>query len=354
MSSTAGPTRREAYVRRMTDSTSGAFDVATAYLGLRLGLYRALAERGPATAAELAARTGTNERLVREWLEQQAATEILEATREGEAWRFALPADHATVLLDPDVLDGIGGTILNQAADLALLPRLVETFRTAFFLNAAFERSWLRLRWIVWGNLVFTGVLLIATYWHAGEFHWNPFQTPLAHIWIVLYIFEPVVMIYLIPRGTLSAPSLTSGGPVSLWLKRFLVLVTGLLLMNGLLIFINPEFAASRWAWELNPLDARMVSAWFLGWSAWCGTMAFAQDWDEIRTAARLFILNGVALLAVTVVFRDELLPGRGTATGFGVGLAVMTGIMIAFHVLQDRRRPIDQPAPAGLSDGER
>src|SRR5262245_56130678 len=36
-------------------------------------------------------------------------------------------------------------------------------FRTAFFLNAAFERSWLRLRWIVWGNLVFTGVLLLAT-----------------------------------------------------------------------------------------------------------------------------------------------------------------------------------------------
>jgi low temperature requirement protein LtrA len=120
--------------------------------------------------------------------------------------------------------------------------------------------------------------------------------------------------------------------------------------MNGLLLLINPEFAAHRWAWELNPLDARMVSAWFLGWSAWCGTMAFAQDWDEIRTATRLFILNGVALLAVTVVFRDELIPGRGTGTGFAVALAVMTGIMIAFNVLQDRRRPIDQPAPAELT----
>ena len=43
-------------------------------------------------------------------------------------------------------------------------------FRTFFFLNAAFERSWVRLRWIVWGNLVFTGVLLFATYWHAAEF----------------------------------------------------------------------------------------------------------------------------------------------------------------------------------------
>jgi len=227
-------------------------------------------------------------------------------------------------------------------------------FRTAFFLNAAFERSWARLRWIVWGNLVFTGILLLATYWHAEEFHWNPFQTPLAHIWIVLYIFEPVVMIYLIPSGTLSAPSLTSGGPIEPWFKRFLILVAGLLLMNGLLLVINPEFAATRWAWQLNPLDARMVAAWFLGWSVWCGTMAFARDWDEIRTASRLFILNGVALLAVTIVFRDEFLPGRGTAAGFAVALAVMTGIMIGFHVLQDRRRPTDQLAPAALRGVER
>jgi hypothetical protein len=200
---------------------------------------------------------------------------------------------------------------------------------------------------------VFTGILLFATYWHAGEFHWNPFQTPLAHIWIVLYIFEPVVMVYLIPRGTLSAPSLTSGGSVSPWFKRFLVLVAGLLLMNGLLILVNPEFAASRWPWELNPLDARMVSAWFLGWSAWSGTMALAEDWDEIRTAARLFILNGIALIAVTVAFRDEFLPGRETAMGFAIGVAIMTGIMAVFHVLQDRRRPTDL-ASVALGDRER
>lgn len=223
-------------------------------------------------------------------------------------------------------------------------------FRTAFFLNAAFERSWLRLRWIVWGNLVFTGVLLFATYWHAPEFHWNPFETPLAHIWIVLYIFEPVVMLYLIPSGTMSAPGLTSGGPILAWFRRFLVLVTGFLLMNGLLILLNPEFAATRWPWELNGLDARIAAAWFLGWAAWCGTMAFARDWDEIRRAAQLFILNGVALLTVTVIFRNEFLPGRGTAMGFAFGVAVMTIAMAAFHVLQDRRRPIAGAVAAGLS----
>jgi hypothetical protein len=44
--------------------------------------------------------------------------------------------------------------------------------------------------------------------------------------------------------------------------------------------------------------------------------MAFAQDWDEIRTAARLFILNGVALLVVSIVFRDGFLPGGGRRPG--------------------------------------
>ena len=74
------------------------------------------------------------------------------------------------------------------------------------------------------------------------------------------------------------------------------MLVTGLLLMFGLLLLLNPEFAATRWPWELNGLDARIVAAWALGWAVWCGTMAFAVDWDEIRTAARLFVLLGIAL----------------------------------------------------------
>ena len=106
------------------------FDIASTYLGVKLGLYRSLSEDGPATAAELAERTGTNERLVREWLEQQGATELLDATNEGGEWRFALPSGHAAVLLDPDALDGVAGTVRSLVADLAQVPRLVESFRT--------------------------------------------------------------------------------------------------------------------------------------------------------------------------------------------------------------------------------
>ncbi len=121
---------RETFVQRMSAATLGAFDIASTYLGLKLGFYQSLAEDGPATAAELAERTGTNERLVREWLEQQGATELLTATNEGGEWRFGLPPDHAAVLLDPDALDGVASTVLSLVANLALVPRLVEAFRT--------------------------------------------------------------------------------------------------------------------------------------------------------------------------------------------------------------------------------
>jgi 2-polyprenyl-3-methyl-5-hydroxy-6-metoxy-1,4-benzoquinol methylase len=123
-------TLRDAFGRRLIDATNGAFDVAAVYLGLKLGLYRSLADDGPATAAELASRTGTNERLVREWLEHQAAGELLHASRDGDGWWFSLSPDHAAVLLDPDAIDGAGGTILAQVASIALVPRLVESFRT--------------------------------------------------------------------------------------------------------------------------------------------------------------------------------------------------------------------------------
>lgn len=121
---------RAEFVQRMEAAVLGAFDVASTYLGVKLGLYQSLAEGGPATVAELAARTGTDERLLREWLEQQGANELLDATNDGGEWRFALPSGHADVLLDPDALDGVAGTVRSVIADLAQVPRLVESFRT--------------------------------------------------------------------------------------------------------------------------------------------------------------------------------------------------------------------------------
>lgn len=55
----------------------GMNDILAIYLGDRVGWYRSLASDGPATAEELARRTGTHPRYAREWLEQQAVSAVL-------------------------------------------------------------------------------------------------------------------------------------------------------------------------------------------------------------------------------------------------------------------------------------
>jgi hypothetical protein len=210
-------------------------------------------------------------------------------------------------------------------------------FRTAFFLTAALEPAWHRVRWIYWGNLIFTGTLLLATFWHIESFNWF-FVT--AHVWVILYIVEPVAMLYLVPRGPLAWSEVpTPRGAVHPVFKWFLVAETAILLTFGLLLVLNPFFADLRWAWPLNPLDARIIAAWFLGWATWAGTMAFATDWDEIRHAARLNILFGLALLMTMVVFFSVLDFSRPTTNVYIGGTLVLTLAMIFFYWRQERAK---------------
>jgi 2-polyprenyl-3-methyl-5-hydroxy-6-metoxy-1,4-benzoquinol methylase len=111
----------------------GALEILTVYLGERLGLYRALAADGPATSAELAERTGTAERYVREWLEHHAASGLVEVDDPAAgplARRYRLPAAYAAVLADPEDLRyrAFNGVEIARAA--RQLPELAEAFRT--------------------------------------------------------------------------------------------------------------------------------------------------------------------------------------------------------------------------------
>jgi len=112
--------RATALSERLFAALIGGMELATVELGLRLGLYAALRGAGPTTAAELAGRAGIAERYAREWLEQQAAADILEvAGGEGATRRFVLPAATAVVLLEPEHPAA-------AAADSAMLTALVQ------------------------------------------------------------------------------------------------------------------------------------------------------------------------------------------------------------------------------------
>ena len=86
-------------------------DLYGVYLGDRLNLYRTLAEAGPLTSSGLADKAGIHERYAREWLEQQAATGILDVddVEAGELdRRYTLPAGHDEALLDETSLNYAG------------------------------------------------------------------------------------------------------------------------------------------------------------------------------------------------------------------------------------------------------
>jgi len=120
-------------VGRLFESTLGMMDVLAVYVGDRLGLYRALRDSGPATAPELASRAGIDERYAREWLEQQAATGILDVddvTAAADVRRYALPDAYAAPLLDPDSPWSIAPLGRSIVACAKVMPQLLDAFRT--------------------------------------------------------------------------------------------------------------------------------------------------------------------------------------------------------------------------------
>jgi 2-polyprenyl-3-methyl-5-hydroxy-6-metoxy-1,4-benzoquinol methylase len=124
--------RTEALSERLFGNAVGALELYTIYLGERLGLYRALAEGGAATSTQLAERTGTTERYVREWLEHHAASELLvvdDPRAEPLARRYWLPPEHIPVLANPDDVRYEAYIGVDIVRGGRWLPQLVEAFR---------------------------------------------------------------------------------------------------------------------------------------------------------------------------------------------------------------------------------
>jgi SAM-dependent methyltransferase/predicted transcriptional regulator len=125
--------RRDALADRLFDSFIQSMELASVWLGLRLGLYEALRAHGPATVAELAERAGIDARYAREWLEQQAVAGLLDvedASRDAEDRRYRLPTTHAEVLLDADHPAHAGTTAWFMGSLAEVLQRVPDLYRS--------------------------------------------------------------------------------------------------------------------------------------------------------------------------------------------------------------------------------
>jgi SAM-dependent methyltransferase len=116
------------FVFRAVDEVGATLNTALVVMGDKLGWYRALADAGPLTPAEVAARSGTAERYVREWLNAQAAGGFVEY--DPDSGRYTLPPEQAVALTDessPAFLPGFFQLALGSVIDS---PRIGEATRT--------------------------------------------------------------------------------------------------------------------------------------------------------------------------------------------------------------------------------
>lgn len=123
---------RDRFIDRLFGDAQGAFNIFAVHIGDRLGFYRELSRSPGLTSGELAARTRTQERYVREWLEQQAAACVLEvadpAARPGER-RFSLSPGRAEALVDRDSLNYAAPLAQLIAGAVSPLDQLLEAYR---------------------------------------------------------------------------------------------------------------------------------------------------------------------------------------------------------------------------------
>ncbi|MDQ3045393.1 MAG: class I SAM-dependent methyltransferase [Chloroflexota bacterium] len=122
----------DALAARLFEATLGAMDLFSVYLGDKLGYYRALADKGPMSAAELAMSTSTTERYVREWLEQQSVTGILTCENVDAPIverRFRLPDGYESVLVNPESLSAMAPTAQIFAGCVKPLAQILSAFK---------------------------------------------------------------------------------------------------------------------------------------------------------------------------------------------------------------------------------
>jgi len=115
------------FIGQFVTDLGAAVHTGMVVIGEKLGLYKALAS-GPMSSSELAAKTQTDERYLREWLSSQAAGGYI--TYDEKTNKFSLTQEQAFTLANEDSPAYLPGAFELALGSLAAVPRIAESFRT--------------------------------------------------------------------------------------------------------------------------------------------------------------------------------------------------------------------------------
>jgi SAM-dependent methyltransferase len=120
------------FMGRFVGDLGAVMHAATVVVGDKLGLYKALAE-GPATTEDLARRTETDPRYLREWLSSQAASGYVQY--DGASDKFSMTEEQAFALAVEGSPAFIPGAFQIAVAQFKAIPKMMQAFRTGLGLG---------------------------------------------------------------------------------------------------------------------------------------------------------------------------------------------------------------------------
>ncbi len=115
------------FLGKVVGDFGAALSSSLVYIGQKLGLYKALAADGPATPAELAQKTSTNERYIREWLLNQAASGYVDY--DAESGCYSLSPEQTVALTDETSPFFVGGGFYVIKAMTHAVSRIENAFK---------------------------------------------------------------------------------------------------------------------------------------------------------------------------------------------------------------------------------
>lgn len=118
--------KMDTFIGKVLTDFGSAYGVTLAYIGDKLGLYKAMAHAGYLSPAEIAERTGTNERYIREWLINQAAGGYVEY--DSMTGKYILPDEHAVALTNDNSPYFVAGGFQAITAIMKADERITENF----------------------------------------------------------------------------------------------------------------------------------------------------------------------------------------------------------------------------------
>ncbi len=120
--------KMNAFIGKVVGDFGAALSSSLVYIGQKLGLYKALAQAGSVTPAQLAQQTSTNERYIREWLINQAASGYVDY--DAASGRFSLSPEQAVALTDETSPFYVGGGFYVIKAMGNAVPHIEKAFKS--------------------------------------------------------------------------------------------------------------------------------------------------------------------------------------------------------------------------------